>query len=172
MRYVKLRRRTDNDGDRLTPQGTADAEMIGRGGLHRPDAAFVSTGAARATQMLEILRRAAGQDETPITTAAGCGHRLKIAGGRRPRRRGGARTWMPCGRSTRTWSSENRCCSARRCGGWWTGCPRAAGRWWWATALPTRRPLGLAGRVVPPLGKGQGVLLVEDSGDYQVEPLD
>jgi hypothetical protein len=32
--------------------------------------------------------------------------------------------------------------------------------------------LGLAGRVVPPLGKGHGVLLVEDSGDYQVEPLD
>jgi hypothetical protein len=32
--------------------------------------------------------------------------------------------------------------------------------------------LGLAGRVVPPLGKGKGVLLVEDGGDYQVEPLD
>ena len=32
--------------------------------------------------------------------------------------------------------------------------------------------LGLAGRVVPPLGKGKGVLLVEDGGDYRVEPLD
>ena len=32
--------------------------------------------------------------------------------------------------------------------------------------------LGLAGRVVPPLGKGEGVLLVEDGGDYRVEPLD
>jgi hypothetical protein len=31
--------------------------------------------------------------------------------------------------------------------------------------------LGLAGRVVPPLGKGKGVLLVEDGGDYQAEPL-
>jgi hypothetical protein len=30
--------------------------------------------------------------------------------------------------------------------------------------------LGLAGRVVPPLGKGKGVLLVEDGGDYRVEP--
>ncbi len=57
MRYVELRRHTDNEGDRLTPQGAADAEMIGRGGLHPPYAAFVSTGAARATQMLEILRR-------------------------------------------------------------------------------------------------------------------
>jgi hypothetical protein len=68
---VELRRHTDNEGDRLTPQGTADAEMIGRGGLHPPYAAFVSTGAARAIQMLEILRRAAGQGERPITTAAG-----------------------------------------------------------------------------------------------------
>ena len=31
--------------------------------------------------------------------------------------------------------------------------------------------LGLAGRVVPPLGKGKGVLLVEDGGHYRVEPL-
>jgi hypothetical protein len=32
--------------------------------------------------------------------------------------------------------------------------------------------LGLAGRVVPPLGKGKGVLLIEDGGDYVAEPLD
>ena len=32
--------------------------------------------------------------------------------------------------------------------------------------------LGLAGLVVPPLGKGKGVLLVQDGGDYRVEPLD
>jgi hypothetical protein len=32
--------------------------------------------------------------------------------------------------------------------------------------------LGLAGRVIPPLGKGEGVLLIEDRGDYRVEPLD
>jgi hypothetical protein len=32
--------------------------------------------------------------------------------------------------------------------------------------------LGLAGLVVPPLGQGEGVLLVEDGRDYQVEPLD
>jgi hypothetical protein len=32
--------------------------------------------------------------------------------------------------------------------------------------------LGLAGPPVPPLGKGKGVLLVEDGEDYRVEPLD
>jgi hypothetical protein len=62
--HVELRRHTENEGDRLTPRGVADAEMIGWDGLHPPYAAFVSTGAARATQMLEILRHAAGQDDT------------------------------------------------------------------------------------------------------------
>jgi len=71
MRYVELCRHTGNEGDRLTPQGAADAEMIGRGGLHPPYAAFVSTSAARATQMPGILRHAAGQDDTPITAATG-----------------------------------------------------------------------------------------------------
>jgi pimeloyl-ACP methyl ester carboxylesterase len=41
-----------------------------------------------------------------------------------------------------------------------------------ASARAEAAVLGLAGRVVPPLGKGQGVLLVEDRGQYRVEPLD
>jgi hypothetical protein len=32
--------------------------------------------------------------------------------------------------------------------------------------------LGLAAQIVPPLGKGKGILLMEDGGDYRVEPLD
>jgi hypothetical protein len=68
MRYVELRRHTDNDGDRLSERGVADAEAIGRTGLHPPYALFVSTGADRATEMLRILRRAANQDEAPIIT--------------------------------------------------------------------------------------------------------
>jgi hypothetical protein len=62
MRYVEwaLRQR----GDRLTPQGAADAKKTGRDLLHPPYDAFVSTGAACATQMLEIVRHAVGQDDT------------------------------------------------------------------------------------------------------------
>jgi len=71
MRYVELRRHTDNDGDALTASGVAAAEAIGRDRLHPPYAAFVTTGAARATSMLEILRHAAGQDDTRITVATG-----------------------------------------------------------------------------------------------------
>jgi hypothetical protein len=36
---------------------------MGRDRLHPPYAGFISTGAARATQMLEILRSAAGQTD-------------------------------------------------------------------------------------------------------------
>jgi hypothetical protein len=32
--------------------------------------------------------------------------------------------------------------------------------------------LGLTGQVVPPLGKGEGILLTEAGGSYQAEPLD
>ena len=59
MRYLELRRHTDNDGDDLTAQGVADAEAIGLAGLQPPYAAFISSGAARATQMVTILRHAA-----------------------------------------------------------------------------------------------------------------
>ena len=66
MRYVELRRHTDNDGDRLTDAGVAAAHAIGLDRLHPPYAAFVSTGALRATQMLEILRHAAGDEDVPV----------------------------------------------------------------------------------------------------------
>ena len=56
MKYVEIRRHTDNDGDQLSSDGIAAAEEIGRTALHPPYALFVSTGAARANQMVEILR--------------------------------------------------------------------------------------------------------------------
>jgi len=62
MRYVELRRHTDNDGDALTPDGTSAAEEIGRDRLNPPYPTLVSTGAARATQMLKVLRSAAGRE--------------------------------------------------------------------------------------------------------------
>jgi hypothetical protein len=53
---------------------------------------FVSTGAARATQMLEILRHAAGQDDTRSPRRRGCGPRWRIAGATQPRQRARERT--------------------------------------------------------------------------------
>jgi hypothetical protein len=71
MRYLELFRHTDNDGDSLTSQGTAAAEAIGQERLSPPYAFFGSSGARRATGMVEILRRAAGQEHVPITEVPG-----------------------------------------------------------------------------------------------------
>ena len=174
MRYVELRRHTDNEGDRLTPRGVADAEMIGREGLHPPSpyAAFVSTGAARATQMLEILRHAAGQDHTPITAATGLRSSVenrwrdaaKAAGKRADLKAIRAIDPDLVERESSLLGSALRQVVA--------GLPEG-GRALVAGHSPTTEAavLGLACRVVPPLGKGKGVLLVEDGGDYRVEPL-
>ena len=173
MRYVELWRHTDNEGDRLTPQGEADAEMIGRGRLHPPYAAFVSTGAARATQMLEILRHAAGQDDTPITPATG----LRSSAEDRWRQAAKAagkgadldamRAIDPdlVQRESLLLASALRQVVDRLPDG---------GRALVVGHSPTNEAamLGLAGRVVPPLGRGEGILLIEDGGNYRVEPLD
>jgi phosphohistidine phosphatase SixA len=173
MRYVELRRHTDNEGDRLTPQGVADAEVIGRDGLHPPYTAFVSTSAARATQMLEILRHAAGQDETPITPVTGLRSSVEDRWREAARAAGkGAdleaiRAIDPdlVDRESMLLGSVLRQVV--------DGLP-VGGRALVVGHSPTNEAavLGLAGQVVPPLGKGEGVLLIEDGGGYRVEPMD
>jgi phosphohistidine phosphatase SixA len=172
MRYVELRRHTDNEGDRLTPRGVADAEVTGRRGLQPPYAAFVSTGAARATQMLEILRHAAGQDDVPITVTAG----LRSSAEDRWRQAATAagkgadleaiRAVDPDLVERESWLLGS---ALRQVA---DGLPEG-GRALVVGHSPTNEAavLGLAGRVVPPLGKGEGVLLIEDGGAYRVEPL-
>src|SRR5437764_13741825 len=171
MRYVELRRHTDNEGDRLTPQGVADAEVIGRDRLHPPYAAFVSTGAARATQMLEILKHAAGQDDTPTTPMPGLRssvedrwHAAAKAAGK------GAdleamRAVDPDLVERESWLLGSTLRQVLQ------GLPEG-GRALVVGHSPTNEAavLGLVGQVVPPLDKGEGVLLVEDGGDYRVAP--
>jgi hypothetical protein len=173
MRYVELRRHTDNDGDRLTPQGVADAEVIGRDGLHPPYAAFVSTGAARATQMLGILRHAAGQDEMPITPVPGLRSSVEDRW-REAARAAGKGADLEAIRAIDPDLVERE--------SWLLGSVLrqvvdelpVGGRALVVGHSPTNEAavLGLAGLVVPPLGKGQGVLLIEDGGSCRVEPMD
>ena len=162
MRYVELRRHTDNDGDALTPDGVAAAEAIGRERLHPPYAAFVSTGAARASRMLELLRHAAGQDDRRITVASG----LRSAVEDR---------WREASRA----AGKGADVEAMRAidpdlverDSWLLGAALRqvvqslpdGGRTLVVGHSPTNEAavLGLTGRVVPPLGKGEGVLLVD-----------
>jgi phosphohistidine phosphatase SixA len=173
MRYVELRRHTDNEGDRLTPQGAAEAEAIGRDRLHPPYAAFVSTGAARATQMLEILRHAAGQDDTPITAAAGLRSSVENRW-REAAKAAGKGADLEAMRAIDPDLVERE--------SWLLGLALRqvvaglpeGGRALVVGHSPTNEAavLGLTGQVVPPLGKGKGILLTENSGDCQVKPLD
>jgi phosphohistidine phosphatase SixA len=173
MRYVELRRHTDNEGDRLTPQGVADAEVIGRDGLHPPYAALVSTGAARATQMLEILRHAAGQDEIPITPVTGLRSSVEDRW-REASRAAGKGADLDAMRAVDPDLVERE--------SWLLGSVLrqvveglpVGGRALVVGHSPTNEAavLGLAGQVVPPLGKGKGVLLIEDGGAYRVESMD
>ena len=173
MRHVELRRHTDNDGDRLTSQGVGDAEMIGRDRLHPPYAAFVSTGAARATQMLEILRQAAGQDEIPVAAATG----LRSSAEDRWREAAKAAGKGADLDGTRAVDPE----LVERESLLLASAPREVvdrlpegGRALVVGHSPTNEAavLGLVGRVIAPLAKGEGVLLIEDRGQYQVEPLE
>jgi hypothetical protein len=151
----------------------ADAEVIGRDGLHPPYAAFVSTAAARATQMLEILRHAAGQDETPITPVPGLRSSVEDRW-REAARAAGKGADLDAIRAIDPDLVERE--------SWLLGSVLqqvvdelpVGGRALVVGHSPTNEAavLGLAGQVVPPLGKGRGVLLTEDGGAYRVEPME
>ena len=172
MRYVELRRHTDNDGDRLTERGVSDAEAIGQTGLHPPYALFVSTGADRATEMLNILRRAAGQEEALISTDAA----LRSAVEDRWREAGKA---AGKGASLEEMRAVDPDLVEHECRLLGTalqaiveGLPQN-GRALIIGHSPTNEAAvcGLTGQIIAPLSKGEGVLVVEDAGRYEVRPL-
>jgi broad specificity phosphatase PhoE len=172
MRYVELRRHTDNEGDRLTPQGIADAERIGRDGLTPPYAAFVSTGARRASEMLAILRAAAGQEETPITEATGL-RSLVEDRWREAAKAAGKGADLDAIRAVDPELVERESRLLATTLRQVIESVPEGGRALVVGHSPTTEAavLGLVGQVIPPLGKGEGVVLTEDGGRYQVEPL-
>jgi broad specificity phosphatase PhoE len=172
MRYVELRRHTDNDGDQLSEQGVSDAEAIGQTGLHPPYAAFVSTGAERATEMLRILRRAAGQDDIPITTKTG----LRSAVEDRWREAAKAAGKGASIEEMRAVDPDLVEHETRLLGSALQQVVEElpeGGRALVVGHSPTNEAAvsGLAGQTIPALGKGEGVLVVEDGGRYEVRPL-
>ncbi len=172
MRYVELRRHTDNDGDQLSEQGVADAEEIGRTGLHPPYAAFVSTGAERATAMLSILRRAAGQDEVPIITETGLRSSVEDRWREAAKAAGkGASIEEMRAVDPDLVEHETRLLGSvlqRLVEGLPDG-----GRALVVGHSPTNEAAvsGLVGPTIAPMDKGEGVLVVEDGGRYEVRPL-
>jgi phosphohistidine phosphatase SixA len=171
MRYVELRRHTDNDGDRLSVKGVAEAEAIGRTGLHPPYTLFISTGAERASEMLRILRRAAGQDEPIITETA-----LRSAVEDRWRDAAKAAGKGASLEDMRAVDPDLVEHESRLLGAALQGIVEAlpdGGRALIVGHSPTNEAAvcGLTGQMIAPLGKGDGILVVEDAGRYDVRPL-
>jgi phosphohistidine phosphatase SixA len=173
MRYAEVRRHTDNEGDTLTEDGVAAAEAIGRTGLHPPYSALVSTGAVRATQMLEILRRAAGQDDLAITEVPGLRSSVEDRW-REVAKAAGKGADLAAMRDVDTELVEME---SQLLG---TALRQVieelpeGGRALVVGHTPTNEAavLGLTGELVRPLGKGEGVLVVESGGAYGVQLLD
>ena len=172
MRYIELRRHTDNDGDDLTIEGVADAEEIGRAGLRPPYVAFVSSGANRATQMLTILRHAAGQDDVAMSEVTGLRSTVEDRWRSAARAAGkGATVERIRAVDPDLVEHEERLLGAalKRI----VESLPEGGRALVVGHSPTNEAAvsGLTGTAVEPLGKGAGLLLVEDGGRFTVSPL-
>jgi len=172
MRYVELLRHTDNDADKLTSQGIAAAEAIGREQLTPPYALFVSTGARRATEMAEILRRSVGQEDVAITEVAGLRSSVEDRW-RTAAKAAGKGADVAAIRSVDPDLVERE---TLLLGGALRGVFDAmpeGGRALVVGHSPTNEAavLGLAAEVVAPLGKGDGVLIIEDRGRFHVRAI-
>ncbi|CAN5227829.1 hypothetical protein BH20ACT5_BH20ACT5_09620 [soil metagenome] len=169
MKTVELRRHTDNDGDALSPEGIAAAHEIGAR-LIPPYDAFVSTGAARATQTLQIWRAA----------VAGTAEVEEDAGLRSEREDRWRAAYQAAGSGALDRMRESdpdlvELDSVRlgaALGRVFDRLPEG-GRALVVGHSPTNEAavLGLTGQLIGPLGKGEGVLVVADGADYRVQPL-
>lgn len=171
MRYVEIFRHTDNDDDRLTEDGIAAAEAIGRD-LRPPYAAFVSTGAARATQMLRILRHAVDQDDMDITEAPGLRSSVEDRW-RAAAKSAGKGADLEAMRAVDPDLVDKESLLLGIALRQVMDALPDGGRALVVGHSPTNEAaiLGLAADVIPPMGKGKGVLVVEADGRYDVQPL-
>jgi hypothetical protein len=173
MRYVELLRHTDNDGDKLTPEGVAAAETIGRDRVTPPYALFGSTPARRATEMVEILRRSVDQEDVPVREVRG----LRSSVEDRWRAAAEAAGKGADVEAIRTVDPDLVEQESALLGGALRSVFDAlpeGGRALVVGHSPTNEAavLGLTGAVVGPLGKGDGVLIIENGGRFEVRPIE
>jgi phosphohistidine phosphatase SixA len=172
MRYLEIRRHTDNDGDQLTVDGVAAAEEIGRTGIHPPYTLFVSTGAARANQMVTILRAASGQEDVPVREETGL-RSLVEDRWREASQASGGGDLEAMRKVDRALVEQETTLLGAALRGVLEQLPDG-GRALVIGHSPTNEAavLGLAGQLVQPMGKGAGVLVTEHEGRFAVARLD
>jgi len=171
MRVVELFRHTDNDRDTLTPQGVAAAEKIGLEKLTPPYAMFGSTGAHRATDMVEILRHAVGQDDVPVTEVPALRSSVEDRWHESAKAAGKGADVEAIRAVDPELVGKESLLLAGALRGVFDALPDG-GRALVVGHSPTNEAavLGLTGTVVKPLGKGEGVQVVEDDGRFEVRP--
>ena len=170
-RYVGLRRHTDNEDDALSADGVRHALAIGAA-LQGDYQLLVSTGAQRATQTLACFVAGLGQ-RVPGGVVVESGLRSAMEDRWRDAyKKAGRGDLDALGAADPELVEED------------SGALGAAlrqvieGLADGARALvvghsPTNEAavLGLTGRVIAPMGKGEGVLVTEDGGRFQVTPV-
>jgi len=169
VKTVELRRHTDNDGDRLSAEGVTAAEQIGRQ-LTPPYDVFVSTGAERATQTAQIWR-AVVCSEAPLEEHADLRSEQEDRW-REAYRAAGSGAIDRMREVDPVLVRED----AERLGAALRGVfdrLTDGGRALVVGHSPTNEAavLGLTGELIPPLGKGDGVVVTEDGARYRVAPL-
>lgn len=162
MMTIELRRHTDNEGDALTPAGAQAAIEIGRT-LHGPYGLIVSSGAERATQAAECFVpgvevvvdegfRSQNEDRwREIYTAAGRGDLQAFID---------TDADFVSSESDRFVSALSRTVARLPDGGRALvvgHSPMIEATVWAAT-----------GEIIDPLGKGEGVVLIEDEGGFRL----
>jgi hypothetical protein len=171
-KQVELRRHTDNEGDVLSFEGVQAALEIGarlQGGYDLG----VSTGAQRATQTLACFLAAVGE-RVPGGVVVEPGLRSQVEDGWRAAYQasgsGSLEALQAADPSLVEQDSAVLGDALRRV---FDLLPEG-GRALVVGHSPTNEAavLGLTGRIVPPLGKGEGVLVTADDSGYTIQSLD
>jgi broad specificity phosphatase PhoE len=171
MKTVELRRHTDNDGDQLSDKGVSQAREIA-GRLSPPYDLYLSTGARRATQTLEIWRDATGDDK-PIQEDTGLrsDHEDRW---RETYQQAGSGELAKMRDADPEFVREDSTILGAALGRVLEGLPEG-GKALVCGHSPTNEAavFGLTAETVGALGKGAGVrVILDDDGTFQVEPAD
>jgi broad specificity phosphatase PhoE len=170
-KYLELRRHTDNDDDVLSAEGVRRALQIGAA-LHGEYDLLVSTGAQRATQTLGCFLAALGE-KVPGGVVVEEGLRSKVEDRWRAAYRdadsGDIQALRAADPELVDQDSATLGSALRRV----LGRLPDGGRVLVVGHSPTNEAavLGLTGQAVPPMSKGEGVLVVEEDDRFRVESL-
>ncbi len=172
MKEVELRRHTANEGDVLTPEGVWDAIKIGRR-LRGEYALAVSSGAQRATQTIACFLAGLGQrvpDGIVVEPKLRSAHEDRW---REAYERAGSGDLDALRQADPDLVTADSAALGTGLRDIFDRLPEG-GRALVVGHSPSNEAavLGLSGQIIPPLGKGAGVVIRKNEGALTVEPVE